>query len=84
MIVAAMRANCEKFGADLYQQHLIIADVANEAAINEIGKSDTLCQIGAGWCRLFVGHCGLSAVRQLRREIPGEAVGRRESSLTCG
>jgi hypothetical protein len=54
--VGAMGADGENLGSGLNQKDGIIADMADQPAIDEVSARDALCQIGAVLSGCFVGH----------------------------
>ena len=57
VIVGAMGADREDLGAAAHQQHLLLADMAEQlAAVIEFGKGNSLPEIGTGGPRLIVRH----------------------------
>lgn len=59
MIMAAVSADREQFRTRANQQHFLVADVANQPTIDEVGERNTLRQIRATRRSLFLGHCCL-------------------------
>jgi predicted HAD superfamily Cof-like phosphohydrolase len=51
-----MRANGEDFIAAVHQQHLLVADMAEELAVDKIRQRDALGEVRTVRRILFLGH----------------------------
>ncbi len=58
-----MSANGKHLGAAVHQQHLLVADVPNQLAIDEIGERHPLRQVGAAGRSLLLCHGRLPAIK---------------------
>ena len=56
VIVAAMGADREHLGADAHEQHLLVADMADKLAVDEVREGNALGQIRAARRRLLLRH----------------------------
>src|SRR5690242_914438 len=92
VIMRAMRADGENVIAALLQQHLLVADMAEELTVDKVGQRDTLGQVRTLRCVLIavLGHrCAPTLAVPVRltrscRETAGEARHRCESIPACG
>src|SRR5579863_6683838 len=84
VIVAAMRGDGEYFGAAAHEQHLLVADMADELAVGEVWERDPLGQVRAARRGLFLRHRRVPLFTQSRREIAGDAADCRGSILAYG
>jgi hypothetical protein len=55
VVVAAIGIDGEDFAARAHHQHILIADMADQLAMREVGKRDTLAEIRAARLRLLLG-----------------------------
>ncbi len=62
MIMCAMRADGEDFITAPHQQHLLIADMAQKFAVDEILDCDTLCEVRSARRLLLFRHRAAPAV----------------------
>ena len=58
MIMAAMRVDREDFGARAHQQHIGLADMAEQHVVLEIARRDAEREIGTSGRVLVVCHFG--------------------------
>src|SRR6516225_401429 len=88
VIMGAMRANGEDFVAAVHQQHLLVADMAEELAVDEIRQRDAPREVRTLWRILLLRHCDTPAFTRSYRETAGEARRRHDdgslSPLRCG
>ena len=56
VVVGAMGADRKQLRTAAHQQHLLVADVSDKLAIDEIGEGDALRQIGTARGCLFLCH----------------------------
>jgi len=64
VVMRAMGADRKQLRSAAHKQHLLVAHVADELAVDEIGCSHTLCQIRTRRRRLFLSHQNLLTLKQ--------------------
>src|SRR5262249_37334533 len=83
----AMRADGEDVVAHLahlHQQHLLVADMAEELAVDKIRQRDTLGEVRPLRRILLLRHRYTPAFTRSCRETAGEARRRHENIRACG